>query len=75
MCDVIIGRDDLLRPQNRERLGNLPSLSLSGSVSMAQCLKLVSRASLTSKESESGRLCHTSVPPARILAEPMKTEY
>ena len=41
-------------------------------------VSLVSRASLTSKaikESGSGRLRHTSVPPARILAEPMKTEY
>ena len=37
---------------------------------------VVSCASLTSMiESESGRLRHTSIPPARILAEPMKTEY
>ena len=36
---------------------------------------LVSRASLTSKESESGRLRHTFVPPTRILAEPMKTDH
>ena len=40
-----------------------------------ECDGLVSRASLTSKDSGSGRLRHTSVPPARILAEPMKTEY
>ena len=48
---------------------------ISGLSYLGVCHSIVSRASLTSKESESGRLCHTSVPPARILAEPMKTEY